>query len=292
MHHNYPLVFPQIAECIFISLYLLEVAMKIYLEPLRFWRSGFNIVDTVVVIVYVIPYYLENFEVRLSSNVVNLIEALRSLRILKLIYFSRGLQNLITALVKTMKRAVYVLFLLFILMFIFAILGCGLFGDPVTGDTKNWGNLGSALFTLFSLVTVDSWTDWQDELDDLGFTSSRFFTVIFILLGYFVFFNMFIGIVIIDIQESTHKYEREIIAETQATLSQKKQAILQRQKDDLKKLFQQQKSCAYRTFNELVKDFKRTLQHSDHSTIEDFCTSLPFIDMYLSSLDHQDHIVL
>lgn len=49
---------------------------------------------------------------------------------------------------------------------------------------------------------VDGWTDLQDELDDKGVTSSRAFTIVFILLGFFVFFNMFIGVVIMDIQVS------------------------------------------------------------------------------------------
>lgn len=59
-----------------------------------------------------------------------------------------------TALGQTAKNVIYVLVLLFLLIFIFAILGHDLYGDPETGDEKNWGSLPSAFFTLFSLVTV------------------------------------------------------------------------------------------------------------------------------------------
>ena len=50
---------------------------------------------------------------------------------------------------------------------------------------------------------VDGWTDLQDELDNKKFVTSRTFTIVFILLGFFVFFNMFIGVVIMDIQVYT-----------------------------------------------------------------------------------------
>ncbi|TFK09552.1 FH1/FH2 domain-containing protein 3-like [Platysternon megacephalum] len=167
------------------------------------------------------------------------------------------LESLITALGQTVKTVIYVLILLFLLMFIFAILGYGLYGDPETGDSKNWGNLASALFTLFCLVTVisavlsvlclsvietivDGWTDFQNELDQHGFSASRAFTIVFILLGFFLFFNMSIGVVIMNIQDSTQNYERELKAEKQAALRAKKQAILQRQQEEVNMLMHQQ----------------------------------------------------
>lgn len=37
-----------------------------------------------------------------------------------------------------------------------------------------------------------------------------------------------------------------------------------------------------------MENFKRTLQHTDPMVLDDFGTSLPFIDVYLSTLDNQD----
>ncbi|XP_024076395.1 cation channel sperm-associated protein 3-like, partial [Terrapene carolina triunguis] len=167
--------------------------------------------------------------------------------------------SLITALGQTVKTVIYVLVLLFLLMFIFAILGYGLYGDPETGDSKNWGNLASAFFTLFCLVTVDGWTDFQDELDQYGFSASRAFTIVFILLGFFLFFNMSIGVVIMNIQDSTQNYERELKAEKQAALRAKKQAILQRQQEEVNMLMHQQVdalNCIYLKFIEQHKYYK------------------------------------
>uniref|UniRef100_A0A8C4VZZ4 Cation channel sperm associated 3 n=1 Tax=Gopherus evgoodei TaxID=1825980 RepID=A0A8C4VZZ4_9SAUR len=280
----------QLADLIIISIYTTEILLKFYVDPLNYWRSGYNLFDVLVLFIAYLPYTIDKNDIK-HYRTWNIINGFQALKILKLISYNRGMRSLITALGQTVKTVIYVLVLLFLLMFIFAILGYGLYGDPETGDSKNWGNLASALFTLFCLVTVDGWTDFQNELDQRGFSASRAFTIVFILLGFFLFFNMSIGVVIMNIQDSTQNYERELKAEKQAVLQAKKQAILQRQQEEVNMLIHQQKTSEYKTFSELVEDFKKTLHHSDPMVLEDFCASIPFIDLYLTSLDLQDNTV-
>lgn len=40
-----------------------------------------------------------------------------------------------------------------------------------------------------------------------------------------------------------------------------------------------------------MEKFKKTLQHTDPMVLDDFGTSLPFIDIYLSTLDNQDSTI-
>lgn len=40
-----------------------------------------------------------------------------------------------------------------------------------------------------------------------------------------------------------------------------------------------------------MENFKKTLRHTDPMVLDDFGTSLPFIDVYLSTLDNQDATV-
>ncbi|XP_034635897.1 cation channel sperm-associated protein 3 [Trachemys scripta elegans] len=280
----------ELVDLIIISIYTTEILLKFYVDPLNYWRSGYNLFDVLILLIAYLPYTIDKNDIK-HYRTWDIINGFQALKILKLISYSRGMRSLITALGQTVKTVIYVLVLLFLLMFTFAILGYGLYGDPETGDSKNWGNLASALFTLFCLVTVDGWTDFQDELDQYGFSASRAFTIVFILLGFFLFFNMSIGVVIMNIQDSTQNYERELKAEKQAALRAKKQAILQRQQEEVNRLMHQQKTSEYKTFSELVEDFKKTLHHSDPMVLEDFCASIPFIDLYLTSLDLQDNTV-
>ncbi|XP_067423564.1 cation channel sperm-associated protein 3 [Emydura macquarii macquarii] len=280
----------ELADLIIMSIYTAEFLLKFYVDPLNYWRSGYNLFDVIILLIAYLPYTIDKNDIKYYRTW-RIVKGFQALKILKLISYSRGMRSLMTALGQTVKTVIYVLVLLFLLMFIFAILGYGLYGDPETGDRKNWGNLASAFFTLFSLVTVDGWTDLQNETDERGFSSSKAFTIVFILLGFFVFFNMSIGVVIINIQDSTQNYERELKAEKHAALQANKQAILQRQQEEVNMLMHQQKTSEYKTFSELVEEFKKTLHHSDPMVLEDFCASIPFIDLYLTSLNLQDNTI-
>nr|XP_054343649.1 cation channel sperm-associated protein 3 isoform X3 [Pongo pygmaeus] len=218
-------------------------------------------------------------------------DGLQSLRILKLIGYSRGIRTLITAVGQTVYTVASVLLLLFLLMYIFAILGFCLFGSPDKGDHDNWGNLAAAFFTLFSLATVDGWTDLQKQLDNREFALSRAFTIIFILFASFVFLNMFVGVMIMHTEDSIKKFERELMLEQQEMLMGEKQVILQRQQEEISRLMHIQTNADCRSFSELVENFKKTLRHTDPMVLDDFGTSLPFIDIYFSTLDYQDTTV-
>uniref|UniRef100_A0A8C4PU21 Cation channel sperm associated 3 n=1 Tax=Equus asinus TaxID=9793 RepID=A0A8C4PU21_EQUAS len=198
------------------------------------------------------------------------------------------LQTLITAVGQTVYTVASVIILLFVLMYIFAILGFYLFGVPDGGDMNNWGNLAVAFFTLFSLATVDGWTDLQHQLDARNFTLSRTFTIVFILLASFIFLSMFVGVMIIHTEDSIKKFERELMVERHMTLMEEKQVILKRQQEEVSRLMQRRKNVDYKSFSELVENFKKTLRHTDPMVLDDFGTSLPFIDVYLTTLDNQD----
>ncbi|TKC40713.1 hypothetical protein EI555_014722, partial [Monodon monoceros] len=196
--------------------------------------------------------------------------------------------TLVSAMRQTACTVASVLVLLFVLMYVFAVLGFCLFGVPESADLNNWGNLALAFFTLFSLATVDGWTDLQQQLDARNFTLSRSFTIIFILLASFVFLSMFVGVMIIHTEDSVKKFERELMLERHMTLMEEKHVILKRQQEEVSKLMQTQKNVDHKSFTELVEKFKKTLRHTDPMVLDDFGTSLPFIDVYLSTLDNQD----
>nr|XP_035940195.1 cation channel sperm-associated protein 3 isoform X2 [Halichoerus grypus] len=277
----------EVSELVFVSIYSSEFCMKLYVDPINYWKDGYNLLDIIIIITIFIPYSLRRFKGK-HYPYLNIADGMQSLRILKLITYSRGIRTLITAVGQTAYIVASVLFLLFVLMFIFAILGFCLFGLPDRGDQNNWGNLAVAFFTLFSLATVDGWTDLQQQLDSRNLALSRTFTIIFILLASFVFLSMFVGVMIIHTEDSIKKFERELLAERHMTLMEEKQVILRRQQEEVSQLMQMQKNADYRSFSELVENFKKTLRHTDPMVLDDFGTSLPFIDVYLSTLDNQD----
>ncbi|XP_022281025.1 cation channel sperm-associated protein 3 isoform X4 [Canis lupus familiaris] len=280
-----------VSELVFVSIYSSEFCMKLYVDPINYWKDGYNLLDVIIIITIFIPYGLRRFKGK-HYPYLNIADGMQSLRILKLITYSRGIRTLITAVGQTAYIVASVLILLFLLMYIFAILGFCLFGVPDKGDPNNWGNLAVAFFTLFSLATqVDGWTDLQEQLDSRNLPLSRTFTITFILLASFVFLSMFVGVMIIHTEDSIKKFERELMLERHVTLMEEKQVIVRRQQEEVSKLMQMQKNADYKSFSELVENFKKTLRHTDPMVLDDFGTSLPFIDVYLSTLDNQDTTV-
>ncbi|XP_068837628.1 cation channel sperm-associated protein 3 [Capricornis sumatraensis] len=277
----------EVSELIFVSIYSSEFCMKLYVDPVAYWKDGYNLLDVVIIIIIFIPYSLRKIKGK-HYPYLNIADGVQSLRILKLITYSRGIRTLITAMGQTAYTVASVLILFFILMYIFAILGFCLFGLPEGGDMNNWGNLALAFFTLFSLATVDGWTDLQEQLDARNLILSRSFTIIFILLASFVFLSMFVGVMIIHTEDSIKKFEQELMLERRMNLMEEKQVILKRQQEEVGKLMQTQKDLDHKSFTELVEKFKKTLRHTDPMVLDDFGTSLPFIDIYLSTLDNQD----
>ncbi|XP_020846897.1 cation channel sperm-associated protein 3 isoform X2 [Phascolarctos cinereus] len=287
---NYLFLVFEVVEVLFVSVYCFEFCIKLYVDPLGYWKNGYNLLDVVIIIILSVPFHVRKLFGR-HCPYLNIGEGIQSLRILKLIPYSRGIKTLITALGQTICTVASVMILLFLLMFIFAILGFSLFGSSDGGDLNNWGNLAVAFFTLFSLTTVDGWTDLQKDLDERGFGLSRAFTIFFILLGSFVFLSMFVGVMIFHTEDSIKKFKKELENERHVALLQEKQNILKKQQEEVSRLMQKGTNSEYKTFSELVKGFKKTLRHSDPMVLEDFCTTLPFIDIYLSTLDNQDNTI-
>lgn len=216
----------EVSELIFVSIYSSEFCMKLYVDPVNYWKDGYNLLDVVIIIIIFIPYSLRKIKGK-HYPYLNIADGVQSLRILKLITYSRG-------------------------------------------------------------IRVDGWTDLQEQLDARNLILSRSFTIIFILLASFVFLSMFVGVMIIHTEDSIKKFEQELMLERRMNLMEEKQVILKRQQEEVGKLMQAQKDLDHKSFTELVEKFKKTLRHTDPMVLDDFGTSLPFIDIYLSTLDNQD----
>ncbi|KAK2557512.1 Cation channel sperm-associated protein 3 [Acropora cervicornis] len=135
-------------------------------------------------------------------------------------------------------------------------------------------------------LLVDGWTEIQKDLDKRPY--SQWFTIIFIFLGHFIFMNLFIGIIIMNIHEATEKFIAHQRQEREAVLQMKKDFLYQRQHDDVRRMLEKQKNSQYRNFEEMTHSFQQTLRHDDFVIMSDPCTNLTWIEAYLTTSDHLD----
>ena len=180
-------------------LFLFEIIVRFLASgpSLSFFKKAWNIFDTLIVAVSLIPID--------DSEVVLLARLVRIFRVLRLISIIPELRILISALIKALPPMGYVLLLMFIIFYIYAAVGSLLF-DSI--NPKLWGDILVAMLTLFRIVTFEDWTDIMYETMEV-YQFSWFFYLSFIFLNAFVFLNMMIGIVIERMQSEHDAYNLE-----------------------------------------------------------------------------------
>lgn len=65
--------------------------MKVYVDPIDYWRDGYNLLDVAIIIIIFIPHILRKVKDK-HYPYFNIADGIQSLRILKLITYSRGIR--------------------------------------------------------------------------------------------------------------------------------------------------------------------------------------------------------
>jgi len=159
-----------------------------------FFRDGWNTFDFVIVAVSLMPTSGP------FAAVARLARLLRATRIASRV---PELKLIVGTLLRSFTSMGHVLMLLGLLLYIYAIMGYNFFRET---DPAHFGSLGSALLTLFQVITLEGWVEIQaSSLRTMPFSWVYFAS--FILLAVFIVINLFIAIVINNL-EATKQAER------------------------------------------------------------------------------------
>ncbi|MBL4608207.1 MAG: ion transporter [Pseudomonadales bacterium] len=179
-------------------IFLFEITVRFIGEEVKrnFFKSGWNIFDSLVVIVSLVP--IEGSEMALVGRLI------RIFRVLRMISIIPELRLLINSLMKALPQLGYVVLLMFIIFYIYAAIGSTIFAaiNPIL-----WGDISISMLTLFRVMTFEDWTDVMYETMEVHPLSWLYF-LSFIFLTTFAFLNMVIGI-IVSVMEEEHTRERE-----------------------------------------------------------------------------------
>ena len=200
-------------------IFLAEIMVRFIGEEHKkdFFKSGWNIFDSVIVVVSLIP--IEDSELAIIGRLI------RIFRVLRMISVIPELRMLLNSLVKALPQLGYVVLLMFIIFYIYAAIGSAFFApiNPVL-----WGDISISMLTLFRVMTFEDWTDVMYETMVL-YPLSWSYYLSFIFFTAFAFLNMLIGIVVNVLNE-----EHALIAEKNASHDEMdKLAILEKKIDHL-----------------------------------------------------------
>jgi len=177
---------------IILGVFIIEVVLKLAAVSPRFglyFGSGWNLFDFTVVVLSLIP---ATGEFALVARLV------RVLRVLRLVSAVPQLRLIVATLVRSIPSMGHVILLMSIIFYIYAVTGFHLYHEH---DAEHWGTLGAALLTLFQMVTLEGWVDVMDTAMEAHPWSWIYF-VSFVLIGTFVMLNLFIAVVINNLDAS------------------------------------------------------------------------------------------
>lgn len=183
--------------------FVIELIIKMTAEDkfLNFFKSGWNLFDFVIVMITLMP--LEN------SSFAAIARLLRVFRVLRLFTARPELKAIIDMLIRAIPSIVDIVILLFIIFYIYAIMGSFIFADMPSGL---WDNFLVAMLTLFRVFTFEDWTDVMYETMEV-YPWSWVFFISFIIIAAFVFFNLFVAVIIGEMQKIQDKQVKDEIHE-------------------------------------------------------------------------------
>jgi voltage-gated sodium channel len=172
-----------------LGIFVVELGLKLYALGPRFLRSGWNIFDTLIVGIALLP----------ASGEMSVLRALRILRVLRLISFSASMRRVVEGFIRAMPGMVSVFMLTCLIFYVSAVMATKLFGAAFP---DRFGNLGATALTLFQVMTLEGWADAVVRPVMEVYPHAWLFFVVFILVTTFAVINLLVGLVVNAMQEA------------------------------------------------------------------------------------------
>lgn len=173
------------------ALFCVELAMRIGAHgrrPLEFFKDGWNVFDFLVVALSLLPA---------AGPLATVARLARVLRVGRLISGLPELRLIIGTMLRSIPSLGHVGMLLGLLLYIYGVIGHHLFAEV---DPEHWGDLGRAVHTLFVVITLEGWV----EIMRKGLEATEWawlYYLTFIVVAVFVVINLFIAVVINNLEK-------------------------------------------------------------------------------------------
>ncbi|WP_209426275.1 ion transporter [Pararhodobacter sp. SW119] len=204
-----PLIIALDTACL--TVFVIEIALKLYSQRLSFFRNGWNIFDFVIVGISLVP----------GAQTFSVLRALRILRLLRVISVSPSLRRVVEGFVRALPGMGSVFLLMGMLFYIGAVMATKLFQDSF----PDWfGDLGNSAYSLFQIMTLESWSMGIVRPVMEVYPYAWAFFVPFIMVTTFAVVNLLVGLIVNSMQDAhavesnaaTDAYRDEVLKRLEA----------------------------------------------------------------------------
>lgn len=166
-------------------------------QPQNYFKSGWNCFDFAIILLSLVPD---------SGELAMVARLARLFRVLRLVSAFPELRLIVDTLLRSLPSMGHVGLLLCVLFYIYAVSGFYLFREI---DPTHWRDLPIALLSLFRIVTLEDWTDIMYTAMAAKPWAWIYF-VSFVVLGTFVMINLFIAVVLNNLDEAKAEKLRQL----------------------------------------------------------------------------------
>ena len=188
-----------IFDRIVLAIFITEILAKLMVYRVRFFASGWNVFDFLIVSVALMP----------SGGALSVLRALRILRVLRLLSIVPQLRQVIQALFGALPGMGAIGLVLLLMYYVSAVLATKLFGPSF----PEWfGTIGASMYSLFQVMTLESWSMGIVRPVMEIYPWAWLYFVPFIVLVTFMVLNLFIAIIVNSMQtlhEADNKGQRD-----------------------------------------------------------------------------------
>jgi voltage-gated sodium channel len=172
-----------------LAVFVVELTAKLLALGPRFFRSGWNIFDFVIVGISLVP----------GGSGLSVLRALRIFRVMRVISVVPSLRRVVEGFVTALPGMGSVLLLMGIVFYIGSVMATKLFGDSF----PEWfGSLGQSGYSLFQIMTLESWSMGIVRPIMEVYPYAWAFFVPFILVTTFAVVNLLVGLIVNSMQDA------------------------------------------------------------------------------------------
>lgn len=191
-----------------LSVFVLELAAKLVVYRLGFFRDPWRVFDFLVIGISLLP----------ASGPLSILRALRVLRVLRLVSIIPSMRRVVGGLFHALPSMGSIFLLLCLVFYVFSVMATKLYSGTFP---DMFGNIAASAFTLFQVMTLEGWAGDVVRPVMEKHPHAWMFFLPFILATSFTVLNLFIGI-IVSAMESEHEAametSREELQEDQAEI--------------------------------------------------------------------------
>ena len=191
-----------------LSIFVIELLIKLFVYRLSFFKSGWNVFDFIIVTITLIP----------TSGPLSILRAFRIFRALRLLSMVPSMKKVIQAMFYAIPGIASVGTIIVLIFYISAVLVTNFFGNKF----EDWfGSIGESMYSLFQIMTLESWSMGivRPVMEEYPYAWAFF--VPFILVTTFAVLNLFIGIIVDAMQHQTNEDENKSNQNSKLNLEKK-----------------------------------------------------------------------